>query len=295
VVVVLTAKSPGGSDPSLTDLGQSADLLRGRVASIPGATVTEVPPRTLRLEAPGTDVTVFDELLRRGVLTIRPVVSTWMPAPSGTGTASGADTSSGTTPPGTTTSSESEPSTRLPAAGFPTGSDPDVPTQPSANTPAGWQKWQATAKRYAAGGTPPSCRQIDRYRDLDDADKPLLACDPDGSTGYLLDPTVIPGRAVASASATQTTGVPGWVVDLTFSIDAQRAWATYTGEHLGDQVALALDGQVLSAPQIVQQINGGRVQINGSFTRAEATNLATWLAAGALPLAFGVDSRSVVG
>ena len=99
-----------------------------------------------------------------------------------------------------------------------------MPTQPSADTLAGWKKWQAAAKGYASGDTPPSCRQIDRYQDLDDADKPLLACDADGSAGYLLDPTVIPGRAIASASATQTTGVPGWVVDLTLSIDAQRAW-----------------------------------------------------------------------
>ena len=283
VVVVLTARTTDGSDPSPTDLGESADLLRGRVASIPGANVTEVPPRTLRLEAPGTDVTVFDKLLRRGVLTIRPVVSTWAP---------GAITSS----PETTTSAQSAPpASTSPPTGFPPGSDPEVPTQPSADAPAGWSKWQAAAKRYASGGTPPSCRQIDRYQDLDDADKPLLTCDTDGSYGYLLDPTVIPGNAIDSASATQTTDVPGWVVDITFSITAQRAWATYTGEHIGTQIALTLDGQVLSAPQIVQQINGGRVQISGSFTQTEATDLAGWLAAGALPLAFGVDSRSVVG
>ena len=291
VALVLIAQTPDGTDPSAGDLARSAELLRDRVASITGATVTEVPPRRIRLQAPGTDVTAFDDLIRRGVLTLRPVVSTWRPLLAASAAASS------TVAPVSTATGGSSPSTTSPAAqGFPSGSDPQVPTQPSADSPAGWKKWTANASRYTTGATPPSCTAINRYQDLADPDKPLLACDIDGNDGYLLGPTVIPGSAISRATAARGTGgVPGWVVDVTFSINAQHAWATYTGEHIGQQIALTLDGQVLSAPQIVQQINGGAEQINGTFTRTEATDLAQWLGAGALPLAFRVNSRQVVG
>jgi hypothetical protein len=280
VVVTLRAQ---GANPSATDLSRSADLLRDRIKSIPGATVTAVPPRHLRLEAPGTDVTVFDDLIRRGVLTLRPVVTTWPQPTSTPSTTSGA------------TGHESPDSSAADPSGFPPGSDPEVPTQPSADTPAGWQTWESAAKRYASGATAPSCGQLDRYQDLDDPNKPLLACDIDGGNGYLLDPSVLAGNAISAATATQgTNGVTSWVVTITFSVNAQRAWSTYTGEHIGEQVSLTLDGQVLSAPQIVQQINGGSMQINANFTQTEATDLAKWLGTGALPLAFRIDSRTVV-
>jgi preprotein translocase subunit SecD len=53
-----------------------------------------------------------------------------------------------------------------------------------------------------------------------------------------------------------------------------------------NQVAIVLDGLVVSAPRINEAIPSGNAQITGSFTQVEAQDLANVLKYGALPLAF---------
>ena len=53
-----------------------------------------------------------------------------------------------------------------------------------------------------------------------------------------------------------------------------------------NQVAIVLDGLVVSAPVIREAIPSGNAQITGSFTQTEAQDLANVLKYGALPLAF---------
>jgi preprotein translocase subunit SecD len=53
-----------------------------------------------------------------------------------------------------------------------------------------------------------------------------------------------------------------------------------------NQVAIVLDGLVVSAPRINEAIVSGNAQITGSFTQVEASDLANVLKYGSLPLAF---------
>jgi preprotein translocase subunit SecD len=53
-----------------------------------------------------------------------------------------------------------------------------------------------------------------------------------------------------------------------------------------NQVAIVLDGLVVSSPRITEAIPSGTAQITGSFTQLEAQDLANVLKYGALPLAF---------
>jgi preprotein translocase subunit SecD len=53
-----------------------------------------------------------------------------------------------------------------------------------------------------------------------------------------------------------------------------------------NQVAIVLDGLVVSAPRINEAIPSGNAQITGSFSQVEAQDLANVLKYGALPLAF---------
>ena len=53
-----------------------------------------------------------------------------------------------------------------------------------------------------------------------------------------------------------------------------------------NQVAIVLDGVVVSAPRINEAILGGSAQITGSFSQLEAQDLANVLKYGSLPLAF---------
>ena len=106
---------------------------------------------------------------------------------------------------------------------------------------------------------------------------------------YVLEPAVLEGTAVDGADAlidTAQGGTGEWVVTLDFTGEASNIWGDVTTENVGRQVAVALDGLVVSAPVINGPILGGTTQITGDFEREEAQNLANVLRFGALPLTF---------
>jgi SecD/SecF fusion protein len=59
--------------------------------------------------------------------------------------------------------------------------------------------------------------------------------------------------------------------------EGAQLFAKITTENVGRQLAIVLDGELISAPNINEPIPGGRVQITGSFTPKEAFELATAL------------------
>ncbi|HEY7598750.1 MAG TPA: protein translocase subunit SecD, partial [Candidatus Limnocylindrales bacterium] len=79
-----------------------------------------------------------------------------------------------------------------------------------------------------------------------------------------------------------TTNRPA--VDIELKADGARIFDEYAAQHVGDQIAIVLDGIVQSAPTIQTTRFGGNVQIQGRFTQAEVTSLVTVLRYGALPL-----------
>jgi preprotein translocase subunit SecD len=113
----------------------------------------------------------------------------------------------------------------------------------------------------------------------------VAACSQDGTTKYLLGPTIIEGTQISNATAgtQQTTGE--WIVLLDFKSQAASTWADYTAANVGKSVAFTLDGRVVSAPTIQGAITG-QTQITGSFTQQSATTLANQLKYGSLPLSF---------
>jgi preprotein translocase subunit SecD len=72
-------------------------------------------------------------------------------------------------------------------------------------------------------------------------------------------------------------------------------FARVTGENVGKRFAIVLDGNVYSAPVIRERIPGGRASITGSFTSAEANDLAIVLRAGALPAPVNILQNVTVG
>lgn len=126
----------------------------------------------------------------------------------------------------------------------------------------------------------------------DDATKPLSACDKDGVGRYLLAPAQVVGRDVKTASASiDAQSAAGWYVSLDFTGDGTKKFGSLTQAVVDlpapqNQVAIVLDGVVISAPRINEAILGGQAQITGSFTQLEAQDLANVLKYGALPLAF---------
>ncbi|MCF4152212.1 protein translocase subunit SecD [Dethiosulfovibrio sp. F2B] len=110
---------------------------------------------------------------------------------------------------------------------------------------------------------------------------------------YLLGPVYVGGKDLKDAKATyDNLGRP--VVSLEFNDDGAKLFDSATAENVGSQIAIVLDGMVVSAPVVQERISGGAAQISGRFTPEEARNLAIMLRAGALPVPVEVlENRSV--
>lgn len=107
--------------------------------------------------------------------------------------------------------------------------------------------------------------------------------------------TGLSGKHLARASAQfdPQTNIP--YVNLEFNAEGGELFAQITAAHVGDPIAIFLDGQPISTPTVQQAIYGGQAVINGSFTVEEAKLLAQRLNAGALPVPVKLLSQETVG
>ena len=85
------------------------------------------------------------------------------------------------------------------------------------------------------------------------------------------------GESIKSAMviADQMSGRPQ--IDFILNDQGTEQFARVTKEHVGEQLAIVLDDELYSAPNIREPIETGRAQITGSFTRQEAWELANVL------------------
>ena len=120
----------------------------------------------------------------------------------------------------------------------------------------------------------------------------IVSCNRNGSTKYILGPAQVLGNMISKASAAiDQQGSSGWYVLLNFNGEGTKKFGDVTSAITNltapqNQLAIVLDGLVVSAPRIIQAITAGNAQITGNFTQADASNLANVLKYGALPLAF---------
>ncbi len=131
----------------------------------------------------------------------------------------------------------------------------------------------------------------------------VIACGTNGSGQwgkYLLDVAKVQGTEVTAATAALSTTSNQWQVNLTLNNPGAAAFSTltshlyssyYSAGQAGDQnsavlnqLAIALDGNVVTSPAIQSPIPGGNAQITGSFTQAQATQLQNELKYGSVPL-----------
>jgi protein-export membrane protein SecD len=90
-----------------------------------------------------------------------------------------------------------------------------------------------------------------------------------------------------------TTGQP--YVSLQFNGEGADLFGDITATHVGEQIAIFLDGEVISAPTVQSVIYGGQAIITGNFTVDEAKLLSQRLNAGALPVPVDLLSQQTVG
>lgn len=136
-------------------------------------------------------------------------------------------------------------------------------------------------------------------KQVDDPNLPLFSCDREKQYKYLLGPAILEGRDLSDASA----GIPQngiqWQVNLKFTGDGGEKFLKATtnisqrgqGQNL---FAIVLDGQTISTPSVDNPIPGGQAQITGTFTEAEARDLANVLKYGSLPVKFDISTVDTV-
>ena len=125
----------------------------------------------------------------------------------------------------------------------------------------------------------------------------LLPADADGAgpSHYLVRRRIMVSgdRLVDASSGFDQNNRPA--VFIRFDQAGARQFGRTTQANVNRPFAIVLDGRVLSAPVINEPILGGTAQITGSFSVAEAQDLALLLRAGALPAPLRVIEERTVG
>ena len=103
------------------------------------------------------------------------------------------------------------------------------------------------------------------------------------------------GKYIASASVNynQMTGAPE--VSMAMNSKGAIEWENITGENIGKQIAIVMDNQVYSYPNVQSKISGGNSSISGHFTQQDADDLANVLKSGKLSTPARIVQEQVVG
>ena len=106
------------------------------------------------------------------------------------------------------------------------------------------------------------------------------------------------GGSVATADAQiglKSTNPGAWGVSMKLTPRGRADFSKITGNNVGRQLAIVLDGVVQSAPVINERIPSGDASITGNFSVQSAKDLAIVLRAGALPAPVKIIEERSVG
>lgn len=108
-------------------------------------------------------------------------------------------------------------------------------------------------------------------------------------------PTELTGRYVKSAQLNFNNVTREPEVFLEFDDTGAKIFEDVTARNIGKQVAILVDGNLLTAPRVNEKISGGRAQITGQFTVVEAQRLVARFKDGALAAPIKLLSQQTIG
>ncbi len=100
---------------------------------------------------------------------------------------------------------------------------------------------------------------------------------------------------VVTGASSEYDKMRGNVVNMTMNDRGAAEWANVTRNNLNRPVAIVLDNNVYSFPNVNSEITGGRSEITGNFTPEEANDLANVLKSGKMSAKVEVVSNNVIG
>ena len=118
----------------------------------------------------------------------------------------------------------------------------------------------------------------------------------DGSRDAIVGKRIIlSGDNLIDAKPTMNTETNETVVSFSLDRVGAKKFGRATSTGVGKQLAIVLDGKIISAPTIREPIISGSGQISGGFTFQSATDLALLLRSGALPAPLNIIEERTVG
>ncbi|MER5369158.1 protein translocase subunit SecD [Streptomyces sp. NPDC002722] len=317
--ITLEAKSEPGQESAInkTNMDTAVQIMERRVNGL-GVSEAEVQtqgksniivniPKGTNSAQAREQVGTTAKLYFRPVLTVAqgtptptPSASTsGKPTPSGSPSAPTADKGKTSATPNASATTQGRAVTgALKADSTPT---PKASTTPKADaTPSASAADEAAAaklqKQFAALDCSSKASRAEAARGAKPTDM-VVACSSEGDAKYVLGPSEVSGTEVDSAKAGfDQRGM--WVVNMEFTKKGSKQFQTITKKLSAqqppqNQFAIALDGEVVSAPSVRTTLSGS-AEISGSFTQQSAEDLANVLSYGALPLSFKEQSVTTV-
>jgi SecD/SecF fusion protein len=110
------------------------------------------------------------------------------------------------------------------------------------------------------------------------------------------DKVALSGELVENAYVDyDSTGFGQPHIALKFKSVGARQFGKLTSDNVNKRLAILLDGEVLSAPNINEPILGGNAKISGQFSYEEASLISLALRSGALPAPMHIEEERTIG
>lgn len=339
--IILQAVTTNNEPVSSEDINQAIEIIRQRVDSsgVAEAEITSQGGQNIVVALPGKPTQETLDLVRESAqMQFRPVLYFDGPeavdldaleaeaeasageAATEDATEEGTSTEASTTEPSaaeSTAPAETEEATSQEDA---TG-DTDVTATEEATTPAAeptnasdmaWVTDELLNEFYAFDCTDPA--NLTGGGGVKDPTQPVIVCDAEGTSKYILGPMEISGSQIDSATSgmetnNQGVAVGSWMVQIKFTSEGAKQFSDVTARLSEQQsyeqwitdpqgapnmFAMVLDNLVISAPSVTERIPNGEASITGNFTNESANQLASQLNFGALPLTFEVQSEETI-
>ena len=111
----------------------------------------------------------------------------------------------------------------------------------------------------------------------------------------LFEPTLLSGKYLKKADLgfNQQTMAPE--ILLEFNSEGAELFRQITAQNIGKRLAIFIDNALISAPNVNEEIAGGKAQITGKFTAQEAREMVRNFNSGALPVPINLISQNTIG
>lgn len=112
--------------------------------------------------------------------------------------------------------------------------------------------------------------------------------DPDGKQIFVSPATdgielIVVKAELVNPPKDAKEGDKSWSLKTKLDEESGKRFAALTGKQANKRIAIVIDGKVLCAPVVREEIKGGELHVTGNYDKAEAENLARKITGNPVP------------